>query len=90
MAKLWTMKLYKMRRFLDVLILILSFFSIQIIAVKGLAAFIPTPQKNQTLLLVILIFTWFVSAIFTKLYKDRVSNNFVEEIVIVLNAGIIY
>ena len=89
MAKLWTMKLYKMRRFLDVLILVLSFYSIQIIAVKGLAAFIPTPQKNQTLLLVILIFTWFVSAIFTKLYKDRVSNNFVEEIVIVLNAGII-
>ena len=89
MAKLWTMKLYKMRRFLDVLILVLSFYSIQTIAVKGLAAFIPTPQKNQTLLLVILIFTWFVSAIFTKLYKDRVSNNFVEEIVIVLNAGII-
>lgn len=89
MAKALTMRLYKMRRLVDLLILVLSFYGVELFSMCGLATPINPPQKNQILLLFILILTWFVSAVVTKLYKDRVSNNFVEEIVIVLNAGII-
>ena len=89
MARESTLQLYKMRRLIDLLILVVSFYLIEFISISCLAALIPTPQKNQILLLIILISTWVVSALVTKLYKDRVSNNYVEEIVIVLYAGII-
>ncbi|MEY3738096.1 MAG: hypothetical protein RL544_874, partial [Bacteroidota bacterium] len=50
MAKAFTMRLYKMRRLIDLLILVLSFYSVELFSMCGLDSPIHPPQKNQILL----------------------------------------
>lgn len=71
--------LHQMRRLIDGCILLCSFALIQYSPYLTISKI----NKNEWLLLAVLLATWFVAAGVSKLYKDRVSNKYVEEIVIV-------
>ena len=71
--------LHQMRRLIDGCILLCSFALIQYCPYLTIGKI----NKNEWLLLAVLLVTWFVAAGVSKLYKDRVSNKYVEEIVIV-------
>jgi len=71
--------LHQMRRLVDGCILLCSFALIQYSPYLTIGKI----DKNEWLLLAVLLGTWFIASGVTKLYKDRVSNKYVEEIVIV-------
>ncbi len=75
------LRLHEKRRIIDAFLLVLSFEMVQVFPF-GL---LETPITNAILLLAILLFSWFIAASNTKLYKDRISNKYVEEIVYVFN-----
>ncbi|TSA57123.1 MAG: hypothetical protein D4R41_06870, partial [Sediminibacterium sp.] len=71
--------LHQMRRLIDGCILLGSFALIQ----YSPSATIAKINKNEWLLLAVLLVTWYLASGVSKLYKDRVSNKYVEEIVVV-------
>lgn len=71
--------LHQMRRLVDGGILLCSFALLQYSPYLTIGRI----DKNEWLLLAVLLGTWFIASGVTKLYKDRVSNKYVEEIVIV-------
>ena len=85
MSKKIILRLHEKRRIIDAVTLVLSFGLTRLLPI----AFLQTSIANPVLLTFILLSTWFIAASNTKLYKDRVSNKYVEEIVIVLNTLLI-
>ena len=85
MTKKIFLRLHEKRRIIDAVILVISFELTRIIPIAILQISISRPL----LLLLVLLFSWYIAAANTKLYKDRISNKYVEEIVIVLNTLII-
>jgi putative colanic acid biosynthesis UDP-glucose lipid carrier transferase len=79
------LRLHEKRRIIDAVMLIVSLGLIGLIPISFLQISISKPL----LLLSVLLFSWFIAAANTKLYKDRISNKYVEEIVIVFNTLII-
>ena len=79
------LRLHEKRRIIDAFTLVLSFELVQLF----LTDLLDGPVHNVVLLLLVLLFSWFIAAANTKLYKDRISNKYVEEIVIVLNTLVI-
>jgi len=73
--------LHQMRRLIDGCILLASFMLVQYSPYPTIGKI----NKNEWLLLAVLLATWYLASGVTKLYKDRVSNKYVEEIVIVIN-----
>jgi putative colanic acid biosynthesis UDP-glucose lipid carrier transferase len=75
------LRLHEKRRIIDAFLLVLSFQMVQVFPI-GL---LDTSIKNSILLIAVLLLSWFIAASNTKLYKDRISNKYVEEIVYVFN-----
>jgi putative colanic acid biosynthesis UDP-glucose lipid carrier transferase len=75
------LRLHEKRRIIDAFLLALSFEMVQVFPI-GL---LENPIQNSILLIAVLILSWFIAASNTKLYKDRISNKYVEEIVYVFN-----
>ena len=75
------LRLHEKRRIIDAFLLVLSFEMVQVFPI-GL---LENPIQNSILLIAVLILSWFIAASNTKLYKDRISNKYVEEIVYVFN-----
>jgi putative colanic acid biosynthesis UDP-glucose lipid carrier transferase len=85
MNKNTILRLHEKRRIIDAFTLVLSFELVELFLVNLLDG----PVQHVVPLLLVLLFSWFIAAANTKLYKDRISNKYVEEIVIVLNTLII-
>ena len=85
MSKKIILRLHEKRRIIDAVILVISFEVTRFIPIDLLRISI----SNPLLLLAVLLFSWYIAAANTKLYKDRISNKYVEEIVFVLNTLII-
>lgn len=85
MTKKIILRLHEKRRIIDAVTLVISFELTRLIPIDLLQISI----SNPLLLLLVLLFSWFIAAANTKLYKDRISNKYVEEIVYVFNTLII-
>jgi len=85
MSKKIILRLHEKRRIIDAITIL---FSLEIIGLIPLDI-LQISISNPVLLFFILLISWFIAASNTKLYKDRISNKYVEEIVIVLNTLII-
>lgn len=85
MSKKIILRLHEKRRIIDAITILVSLEIIGLIPLNILQISI----SNPVLLFFILLLSWFIAASNTKLYKDRISNKYVEEIVIVLNTLII-
>lgn len=85
MSKNIILRLHEKRRIIDAITILAALEIIGLIPVN----FLQISISNPVLLVFILLISWFIAASNTKLYKDRISNKYVEEIVIVLNTLII-
>ncbi len=85
MSKKIILRLHEKRRIIDALTILICLEIIGLIPLNILQISI----SNPVLLFFILLMSWFIAASNTKLYKDRISNKYVEEIVIVLNTLVI-
>jgi putative colanic acid biosynthesis UDP-glucose lipid carrier transferase len=85
MSKKIILRLHEKRRIIDALTILICLEIIGLIPLNILQISI----SNPVLLFFILLISWFIAASNTKLYKDRISNKYVEEIVIVLNTLVI-
>ncbi len=75
------LRLHEKRRIIDAFLLVFSFEMVQVFPM-GL---LDNRIQNSILLIAVLVLSWFIAASNTKLYKDRISNKYVEEIVYVFN-----
>jgi len=85
MSKNIILRLHEKRRIIDALTILICLEIIGLIPLN----FLQISISNPVLLVFILLISWFIAASNTKLYKDRISNKYVEEIVIVLNTLVI-
>ena len=85
MSKNIILRLHEKRRIIDAITILAALEIIGLIPVN----FLQISISNPVLLVFILLISWFIAASNTKLYKDRISNKYVEEIVIVLNTLVI-
>jgi len=85
MSKNIILRLHEKRRIIDALTILICLEIIGVFPLNILQISISSP----VLLVFILLISWFIAASNTRLYKDRISNKYVEEIVIVLNTLVI-